>query len=367
MLIQIQPVTWEIVYRLIFNLFFRGMDPERAHKLALVMITAMGEFPPARGLVGLLFGAKRRPGPTGPDGNRLFGRDLTGPLGLAAGFDKDAKAVKGLTALGFSFVEVGTVTRFPQPGNQRPRLWRLLEQRALRNAMGFNNAGSTAVARTLRELRRSPGGRDYVVGVNIGKSKVTAVPEAAADYFVSARRLARYADYLVVNVSSPNTPGLRDLQAVSQLRPVLLAARAGAAQSLAKDGRPGNLPLLVKIAPDLSDEDIDAIADLVEELDLDGVVAVNTTVAHDLGAGGLSGPPLRERGLEVVRRLRQRLGRERTIIGAGGVTCGLDVEAYQAAGANVVQAYTAFIYEGPAWPGRVQRRAARSMAGAGRS
>jgi dihydroorotate dehydrogenase len=343
------------VYRLIFNVFFRRMDPERAHKLALGLITVMGEFAPARALVSRLFWARGRRRPA-----ELFGRAIPGPLGLAAGFDKDAKAVKGLTALGFGFVEIGTVTRFPQPGNPRPRLWRLLDQRALRNAMGFNNDGSTAVARTLRQLRRSAAGRDSVVGVNIGKSKVTPPEEAAQDYFLSARRLAKYADYLVVNVSSPNTPGLRDLQAVESLRPILLAARAGAARSLAKEGRSGHVPLAVKIAPDLSDEDVDAIAALVEELDLDGVVAVNTTVAHDLGAGGLSGPPLRERGLEVVRRLRRRLGPGRTIIGVGGITSAVDVEEYLAAGANAVQAYTAFIYEGPAWPARVQRQAAAS-------
>jgi dihydroorotate dehydrogenase len=339
------------VYRLIFNLVFRWMDPERAHRLALGLITWMGEFAPARKLVRACFGGS----PRGAGSTRLFGRVVAGPLGLAAGFDKDARAVKGLVALGFSFVEVGTVTRFPQPGNPRPRLWRLVDQRALRNAMGFNNVGSTAAARTLRRLRASAEGRDCVVGVNIGKSKVTAPDDAAQDYFVSARRLARYADYLVVNVSSPNTPGLRDLQAVTALRPVLEAARSGAAESFAKAGRSGSVPLLVKIAPDLAQADIDAIAGLVEQLDLAGVVAVNTTVAHGLGAGGLSGPPLRDRGLAVVRRLRAGLSAGRVIVGVGGITTAADVDAYLAAGADAVQAYTAFIYQGPAWPGRVQR------------
>jgi dihydroorotate dehydrogenase len=194
-----------------------------------------------------------------------------------------------------------------------------------------------------------------VVGVNIGKSKVTTPADAAQDYFVSARRLAKYADYLVVNVSSPNTPGLRDLQAVEALRPILLAARAGADQSLAAAGRSGPLPLLVKIAPDLPDDEVDAVADLVTELDLAGVVAVNTTVAHCLGPGGLSGPPLKARGLAVVRRLRSRLGPERTVIGAGGIATSGDVKEYMEAGADAVQAYTAFIYEGPFWASRVQR------------
>ncbi|MDR1443178.1 MAG: quinone-dependent dihydroorotate dehydrogenase [Bifidobacteriaceae bacterium] len=339
------------MYRLFFNVFFRRLDPERAHLMALRWITWMGEFSPARRLVYQFMAAGGQGTPA-----RLLGRTVTGPLGLAAGFDKEAKAVKGLAALGFAFIEVGTVTRFPQPGNARPRIWRLLEERALRNAMGFNNAGSTAVARRLRGLRDSKGGWDYVIGVNIGKSKVTSSKDAAQDYFVSARRLARYADYLVVNVSSPNTPGLRDLQAVTALRPILLAARAGADESLVRSGRSGRVPLLVKIAPDLSDEDIDSVAGLAEELGLDGVVAVNTTIRHDLGEGGVSGPPLRARGLEVVRRLRSRLGPDRTVIGVGGVTGPEDVADYLAAGADAVQAYTAFIYEGPGWVGRVQRR-----------
>jgi dihydroorotate dehydrogenase len=342
------------VYRLFFKAFFRRMDAERAHRLALRWIVWMGEVAPARRLVHRVAMARGQGEPS-----RLLGRTLPGPLGLAAGFDKEGKAVKGLAALGFSFIEIGTVTRFPQPGNPRPRVWRLLDQKALRNAMGFNNSGSTAVARRLRGLRSSSGGWDHVIGVNIGKSKVTEPSEAAQDYFVSARRLAKYADYLVVNVSSPNTPGLRDLQAVEALRPILRAARRGAAQSMAGAGRSGEVPLLVKIAPDLGDQEIDAIADLVEELDLAGVVAVNTTVAHDLGAGGVSGPPLLERGLEVVRRLRSRLGPGRTVMGVGGIVTAADIEAYLDAGADAVQAFTAFIYEGPLWAARVQRQAAR--------
>jgi dihydroorotate dehydrogenase len=323
--------------------------------MALGWISLMGRLRPALRLVTRLVGGTV---PRGRDDARtveLFGRRLAGPLGLAAGFDKEAAAVPGLTALGFSFVEIGTVTRFPQPGNPRPRLWRLVDQRALRNAMGFNNAGSAAIARSLRQLRKTPGGWEYVVGVNIGKSKVTDPADAPEDYLVSARRLARYADYLVVNVSSPNTPGLRDLQAVDALRPILKAARRGAAQSLAKANRAPDLPLLVKIAPDLPDSAVDAVADLVTELDLAGVVAVNTTTAHHLGAGGLSGPPLRARGLAVVERLRERLGPGKTVIGVGGISCAGDIAAYLAAGANAVQAYTAFIYEGPFWPARVQR------------
>ena len=193
-----------------------------------------------------------------------------------------------------------------------------------------------------------------MVGVNIGKSRRTPLAQAPADYKTSARLLAAHADYLVVNVSSPNTPGLRDLQSVDALRPILAAAREGAAQASGV-GRPGPVPLLVKIAPDLADEDIDAIADLVCDLDLDGVVAVNTTIDHGFGPGGLSGPPLLARGVEVVARLRARLGPAKTLIGVGGIATVEDARAYLDAGATLVQAYTGFIYEGPAWPGRVNR------------
>jgi dihydroorotate dehydrogenase len=336
------------VYRLLFDLLLRRLDPEQAHLMAYRLIEWAGRVPPARGLVRAAVGGGGRP-------TRLFGRTLAGPLGLAAGFDKDGRAVQGLTALGFSFVEVGTVTPRAQPGNERPRLWRLLDQRALRNAMGFNNAGAEQVARNLRRLRAAAGGWDHMVGVNIGKNKLTPAAEAPADYFAAAARLARYADYLVVNVSSPNTPGLRDLQAVESLRPILEAARAGAARSLEGTGRRDPVPLLVKIAPDLADGDVDGIAALAADLDLAGVVAVNTTVRHPLGRGGVSGPPLLPRGLEVVARLRAALGPDPVILGAGGISSAADVAAYLAAGADAVQAYTAFIYEGPFWPARLQR------------
>jgi dihydroorotate dehydrogenase len=342
------------VYRLLFNTVLRRIDPEQAHLAAHRLIELTGRCPPARGAVAALTGLG---GPGKP--TRLFGRTLPGPLGLAAGFDKDARAVAGLSALGFSFVEVGTVTPQPQAGNDQPRLWRLPDEEALRNAMGFNNSGAVAVERRLRRLRASVGGWNHVVGVNIGKNKTTAAKDAPSDYFEAAARLARHADYLVVNVSSPNTPGLRDLQAVESLRAVLEAAKAGAARSLAGTGRRDAVPLLVKIAPDLSDQAVDGIAHLVVAEDLAGVVAVNTTIAHDLGAGGLSGPPLLGRGLEVVARLRASLGPEPTVIGVGGISSAADIDAYLAAGANAVQAYTAFVYQGPFWPARVQRRAGR--------
>jgi dihydroorotate dehydrogenase len=293
---------------------------------------------------------------------RALGLDLAGPLGLAAGFDKDAAHVDALSALGFAFVEIGTVTAHPQPGNPRPRMARLPADRALVNRMGFNNAGAQAAAARLARAR-DPG---VVVGVNIGRTKVAQ--DAAADYRASAAALAPHADYLVINVSSPNTPGLRDLQAVEQLEPIVAAVREG------MGGRA--IPLLVKIAPDLADEDVDAVADLALRTGLDGLVATNTTIGREglrtppaeveaAGAGGLSGPPLAARSLAVLRRLRARVGPDLAIISVGGVETADDAWERLAAGATLVQAYTAFVYGGPLWPRRVARGLARRARAAG--
>jgi dihydroorotate dehydrogenase len=342
------------VYRLLFDHVLRRLDPERAHELAFAAVRAAGAVPGVPTVLARVLAP--------PPGAvvHAFGRAVPGPFGLAAGFDKNAVGVRALTALGFAFVEVGTITAQAQPGNERPRLWRELDLRAVRNRMGFNNEGAAVVAARLRRLRATPAGRRLVVGVNIGKSKVTPAEDAPADYATSAGLLAPYADYLVVNVSSPNTPGLRDLQSVSALRPILVAVRAAADAAAAASGRPdrGAVPRLVKIAPDLSDDDVDAVADLTLELGLAGVVAVNTTIDHDRGPGGLSGPPVRARGLEVVGRLRRRLGPEPVVIGVGGVTTPSDAAAYRAAGATLVQGYTGFVYEGPLWASRINRSAA---------
>ncbi len=291
-----------------------------------------------------------------PPASRLLtvetmGITFASPLGLAAGLDKDAVAVKGLWLAGFSHVEIGTITPKAQPGNEQPRAWRELDVRGLRNRMGFNNDGADAAARQLARLRSSRVGKRAVVGVNIGKNKVTAAEDAALDYAYCARVLAPYADYIVVNVSSPNTPGLRDLQSVDALRPILEHARAGALEG--SSGR--HVPLLVKIAPDLADADVDAVADLAIELGLDGIVATNTTIGHDRGPGGLSGPPLLNRSIDVIARLRARVGVQMCLIGVGGVTTADDVRAMMNAGATLVQAYTALVYEGPLWPSRVNR------------
>ena len=359
-------------YSLLFNVAFRRMDPERAHELAFSLIERAGRVPVLRDVVQGAVAPYLGQRAGGPGSVRLFGRVVPAPFGLAGGFDKNARAVRGLTMLGFGFVEIGTVTARPQPGNEKPRMWRELDVHGVRNRMGFNNEGAVAAAGRLRELRRTAAGRAIVVGANIGKSKVTPPEFAPGDYATSARLLAPWADYLVVNVSSPNTPGLRDLQATESLRPILQAVRAAAdeATGAASAGgapmaeRPVNtgrrVPLLVKIAPDLADEDVDAVAGLVLELGLDGVVAVNTTIGHDRGPGGLSGPPLLGRGIEVVARLRARLGTGPVIIGVGGITRADDVRAYLRAGADLTQGYTSFVYEGPLWASRINRALTRS-------
>ncbi len=269
--------------------------------------------------------------------------------------------VDALGGLGFAAVEVGTVTARAQPGNPRPRLFRLTADRAVVNRMGFNNDGAVVVAARLaaRAARGRPG---PVLGVNIGKSRVVPEDDAdavRADHETTALLLAPWADYLVVNVSSPNTPGLRSWQAVERLEPLLAAVRRAADRASELAGR-GRVPLLVKLAPDLADDDVLAVADLVRARDLDGVVATNTTISRTglrtpaaeveaAGAGGLSGPPVRERALAVTRMLRERLGPGPCLVGVGGITTVDDARERLEAGADLLQAYTAFVYEGPRW------------------
>ncbi len=356
------------MYRLLFRVVLRRVPAEAAHRAGFWLIRVLGVAAGGPGMAGVL---RRWLGPRDPVLRvRTLGLEFPGPLGLAAGFDKDARGVAGLAALGFGFVEVGTVTALAQPGNPRPRMFRLPADRALVNRMGFNNEGAAAAAARLRRL--AAGGRSgrgsrtgVIVGVNIGKTKAVPDEEAARDYAASARAVAGVADYVVVNVSSPNTPGLRDLQAADRLKPVLVAVRE--ALDAAADHR---VPLLVKIAPDLADADVDAIADLALELGLDGIVATNTTVSRDglasspaevaaAGAGGLSGAPLQGRALAVLRRLRARAGDRLVLIAAGGIETGDDAWERMAAGATLVQAYTGFIYGGPLWPRRVHAGLAR--------
>jgi len=354
------------MYRLLYQVVLRRVPAEAAHLAAFGLIRGVARVPGAAWLL------RRWLGPRDPVLRvRALGLSFPGPVGLAAGFDKDARGTRGLAALGFGFVEVGTVTARAQPGNPRPRMFRLAADRALVNRMGFNNAGAVAAAaaldRSRGRSRARPGGP--VVGVNIGKTRAVPDADAAADYAASARAVAAVADYVVVNVSSPNTPGLRDLQAADRLKPVLVAVRA--ALDAAVSGR--RVPLLVKIAPDLADADVDAVADLALELGLDGIIATNTTVSRTglaspaaevaaAGEGGLSGPPLRTRSLEVLRRLHARTGDRLVLIAAGGIETPDDAWERLRAGATLVQAYTGFVYGGPLWPRRMHAGLARRLA-----
>ncbi|GAC56079.1 dihydroorotate dehydrogenase [Gordonia hirsuta DSM 44140 = NBRC 16056] len=318
------------------------VPPERIHRIVARLLQFTGNAPILRSLIaGLL-------APHDPVlHSRAFGVDFPAPIGLAAGFDKSAEAVNAWGQLGFGYAEIGTITGQSQEGNPQPRLFRLPADRALINRMGFNNPGASAAALKLAEPR--PGPRRVPIGANIGKTKVVPVDEAIDDYRFSARLLGPLADFVVVNVSSPNTPGLRDLQAVESLRPILAAVQEVA-----------EVPVLVKIAPDLSDEDVDAVADLAIELGLAGIVATNTTVSRAglrtpaaevevIGAGGLSGPAVSERSLQVLRRLHVRVGDSVTLISVGGIETVDDAWERILAGASLLQVYTGFIYGGPVW------------------
>jgi dihydroorotate dehydrogenase len=343
------------VYRLFFDLVLRRLPAETAHRLSLHLLRWAAAVP---GVCPLL---RRALGSRDPVLRiAALGMTLDSPIGLAAGFDKDGEAPDALGALGFSFVELGTVTARAQIGNPRPRILRAAP-RALVNRMGFPNRGSAALARRLQHAPpRIP------AGVNIGRSRAAADADAVADYVASAARLRRCARFVVVNVSSPNTPGLRALQEPAVLRPLLAAVR----ETLDEGGR--HVPLLVKISPDLHDAEIDAIADLALELGLDGIVATNTTTARDgllggdgviadLGAGGVSGAPLRARSLAVLGRLRARTGDRLTLVSVGGIESPQDAWERIAAGATLLQAYTGFVYGGPLWVWRLHRGLAREL------
>lgn len=335
------------MYQWIFDHVITHSDPETAHETVIKACELAGTNPVTLELTSALFD---RSDTSLPPHSTFLPRRLKGRLGMAAGFDKNAVAIKALCALGFGFVEIGTVTPRPQPGNPRPRLWRMPQSREVRNKMGFNNDGVDQIAQRLKQLRSTRDGRSLVVGANIGKNKITPNEEAPRDYELCAMTLAPLVDFLVINVSSPNTPGLRDLQSVQTLRPIA-SATAKAAYAAARR----RVPVFVKIAPDLADEDVRAAAEMVNELDLAGVVAANTTINHDLGVGGVSGPRLKDRTLAIIRLLRQQLDEGRTIIGVGGISSIEDALDYVEAGADLLEALTAFIYHGPAWPGRINR------------
>jgi dihydroorotate dehydrogenase len=284
----------------------------------------------------------------------VFGVRFPGPMGLAAGFDKNGVGLSTWGAIGFGYAEVGTVTAQAQPGNPPPRMFRLPADRALLNRLGFNNHGAGELA--LRLARHTP---DVPIGVNIGKTKIVPPERAVDDYRESARLVGPLATYVVVNVSSPNTPGLRDLQAVESLRPILVAVREET-----------TTPVLVKIAPDLSDSDVDDIADLAIELGLAGIVATNTTVSREgldtqgvdqLGDGGISGPPVGRRSAEVLRRLYQRVGDRLVLISVGGIETADDAWDRITSGASLLQGYTGFVYGGGLWAKHIHDGIARRL------
>ena len=340
-----------VLYRLLVRPFLYLLSAETAHHLAIAGLRFAEMVPFGLGLLRLLFAR------SSSHTVEALGLTFPTPIGLAAGFDKDAKVYPALGALGFGFVEVGTITAQGQPGNPKPRLFRLVKDRALINRMGFNNLGAEEAAQRLRGRKV---GSSPILGINIGKTKNVPAEEAVLDYVQSARLLAPYADYFVVNVSSPNTPGLRDLQAVSSLRPILEAVRCALDEAV-----PGRrVPLLVKIAPDLANDDIVEVAALARELGLDGIIATNTTISRDglqtapelvsaCGAGGLSGAPLKARALEVILLLRREVGPQMTLIAAGGIETAEDAKKRLVSGANLVQIYSALVFDGPSLPGRL--------------
>lgn len=342
-------MIYGVAKRLLFLL-----DAERAHDLVAAQLERVGRHPR---LASMLFGG---PEPSARLARTLFGMTFRNPLGIAAGFDKNARMIDALDMLGFGFIEIGTVTLHPQPGNPKPRMFRYRTQEALVNRLGFNNEGADAVARRLEATweRRSRSGRLLPpLFVNIGKNKDVAASDAVSAYRSAYRILAPLADGVVVNVSSPNTPGLRDLQQSESLEQIIGGLREERERLNSRRGSTN--PILVKIAPDLDERQLEAIA-LVCKRHAHGVTATNTTIEHSAlpagrETGGLSGRPLFARSTDVVRKLRSLVGDDFPIIGVGGIFDAADVVKKMEAGANLVQAYTALVYEGPQFAHRVVR------------
>ena len=335
-----------LVKPLLFNL-----DAERAHHLVFDNLRRAARVPGTQALLRALYDFQD------PSlAREVFGLKFPNPVGLAAGFDKNAALTDELATLGFGFVEIGTVTPRPQPGNPPPRLFRLPQDEALVNRMGFNNDGAAVVAARLTRRRN----RQLIIGGNIGKNKDTPNEHAAADYVASFEALAEVVDYFVVNVSSPNTPNLRQLQEKKPLIELLQQVQAR------NQARAIPRPLLLKIAPDLTDSQLDDILEIARETQLSGLVATNTTISRanlgtepgyvaSLGAGGLSGKPLRARATEVIRYLHRKSDGGLPIIGSGGIHSAADAREKLEAGASLIQLYTGFIYEGPALVSRINR------------
>ena len=324
------------------------MNAEHAHHFTFKTLKVLFQIPGVKAITSLFFGSLK-----GRE-KQVMGLHFKNPVGLAAGFDKDAKLYNELSAFGFGFIEVGTLTPKPQDGNPKPRLFRIVEDEAVINRMGFNNGGLDAAA-----LRLAKKKTDIIIGGNIGKNKVTPNDVATSDYIKGVEALHDVVDYFVVNVSSPNTPNLRELQEKEPLKALLKEVKA-------KNEELGAKPLMLKIAPDLTDGQLDDIVGIVNELKLSGVVATNTTISRAglkasqekvaaMGAGGLSGKILRERSTEVVRYLRNKLSADIAIVAVGGIFTGKDAKEKLDAGADLVQVWTGFLYEGPAMVRRMLR------------
>jgi dihydroorotate dehydrogenase len=327
------------LYRLLFNIFFKPLDAETSHKIVDTGLRLASK-------AGLLRAGKRS------KHVEVMGLKFENRLGLGAGFDKNAKLVRPLHALGFGHVEVGTVTFHAQPGNPKPRSFRIPEYDALINRMGFNNDGAEVISKRLAKLRNDHSNLP-VIGVNIGKSRIIEAKDAAEDYRATTKLVASVADYLAVNVSSPNTPGLRDLQQVESLKPILQAVL---------DECQGK-PVLVKVSPDLADADFLEVLKLTKELGLTGVIMTNTTTRREgVGnspvlneAGGLSGPVLAARSIEMLKIARRELSSEYVVISVGGVSSVVQAVERIQLGADLVQVYTGLIYQGPFWPKRLAK------------
>ncbi|GEO06517.1 dihydroorotate dehydrogenase (quinone) [Adhaeribacter aerolatus] len=338
------------MYKSLLRPLLFQIDPETIHTLSYSVLRTGFKLPLAKKLGAQAFGVQ-----DARLERRVFGLTFPNPVGLAAGFDKNALLVDEIAQLGFGFIEIGTVTPRPQPGNDKPRLFRLPVDQALINRMGFNNQGVEVAAARLK-LRKS----NIIVGGNIGKNKITPNEEALRDYQYCFDVLYDVVDYFVVNVSSPNTPDLRALQDKEPLRALLAALQQQ------NNAKPQRKPLLLKIAPDLNQAQLDDIIQIAVETNLDGIVATNTTINRDalktdkptldnIGAGGLSGKPLRNHATEIIRYLRQHLPESIRIIGVGGIMTPEDAQEKLAAGADLVQLYTGFIYEGPSLVKRINK------------
>jgi dihydroorotate dehydrogenase len=331
------------MYKLLIRPILFCLDPEKAHHFTVKILRLAFAIPGVPALIKTLF--KSNP-PANPV--RLMGLDFPNPVGIAAGFDKDAGLFRELSAFGFGFIEIGTVTPLPQPGNPKPRMFRLPADKGLINRMGFNNEGVKAAA---ARLKNRPQG--LIIGGNIGRNKVTSNENAENDYVICFEELFPVVDYFVVNVSSPNTPGLRELQEKEPLTRLLKRIMQ------VNQSRAAPKPVLLKIAPDLSDPQLDEIIGIVTDCGLQGIIATNTTISRSglktktEEAGGLSGAPLRQRSTDVIRYLRQHSQKDLVLIGAGGIFSGEDALEKINAGADLVQVYTGFIYEGPSMVKRI--------------